>query len=760
MIDHSPSFNQFLEHDLNEIQQQAVKHKQGSLLVVAGAGSGKTRVITARIANLILNEHCDPSSIVALTFTNKAAKEMQERIRFFLGDQISVPFVGTFHSYCLRLLKTNAELLEHPFISILDSDDQQKLLSGIINKYQLGKKTSAQQLAYQISQIKNHLSNPDQIEYSYAQNPFIKQIYTAYEQEKRLSKCLDFDDLLLEALKLFKRHASFKQEFQETIRHILVDEYQDTNVVQHELLQNMAKNNKNKCVAESICVVGDEDQSIYSWRGATVANIINFKKDFPNTTVIKLEQNYRSVQPILEVANKVINHNKNRNPKNLWSNREASDRIRQAVCLSEYQEGEIIAQFLQVASRNQPLSSIAILYRTHFQSRSIEEALLRNSIPYKILGGIQFYERKEIKDLLAYLRLMVNPFDRTALFRVINTPARSLGEKFEELWQTRWDQEPFLPFNELGRKLIDEGTVAGAKKSSLLSFLSVFDNVGHTQPPSQALNHVINKIQYFTYLKKSYNEEEAQERVDNVKELIRAVEHFESQNRNTVALFLEEVALMQEHKTNDQEKKDPVILMTLHAAKGLEFHTIILAGLEEGLLPSSRSLNDLEKLEEERRLFYVGITRAKDRLLITHCRYRYTYGQMTDQLKSRFISEVPVTLAPMQDLSHATASTMKVYFADWLKAPNQSNTTRTIQTFGPSKKVITSKKPEIEIRLKKPISSKEEIEGWAKNQPVNHPTFGVGIIKSIEKRGAGSTIIEVQFKSGIKKIAKQFLKPI
>lgn len=429
MNDHIITFNNFLRNDLNSAQQEAVQHRDGSLLIVAGAGSGKTRVITARIANLILNEHIDPSSIIALTFTNKAAKEMQERIRFFLGGDTAIPFIGTFHAYCLRILKNNAHLLPTPFISILDSDDQQKMLHGIITRHHLNKQTTAQQLGYQISQIKNQTHNPDQMAYSWGQNPLIKQLFAAYEEEKRASKCLDFDDLLLETLRLFKRNPQlpdgthFMQRFHNSIAHILVDEYQDTNVVQHELLTAMAKQNKQR-VVDSICVVGDEDQSIYSWRGATVANIMNFKKDFDNTTVIKLEQNYRSVQPILEIANQIIKHNKNRNPKKLWSERTGSDRIRRIICASDYQESETIAHFLTCAGRTQKLNTIAILYRTHFQSRSLEEGLIRYSIPYKIVGGIQFYERKEVKDLLAYLRLIVNPFDRTSFFRVINCPAR------------------------------------------------------------------------------------------------------------------------------------------------------------------------------------------------------------------------------------------------------------------------------------------------------------------------------------------------
>lgn len=763
MIDQKKNFNKFLTHDINEVQQTAVKHRHGSLLVVAGAGSGKTRVITARIANLILNEQVNPASIIALTFTNKAAKEMQERIRQFLGGGVAIPFIGTFHSYCLRILKTNANKLSTPFISILDADDQQRMLHGIIARHNLQKQISAQQLGYQISQIKNHAHNPEQMPFSYAQTPFIKQLFVAYQEEKAASRALDFDDLLLETLKLFKKDKEFAASFHKTIEHILVDEYQDTNVVQHELLLAMAKDNKKVCV-DSICVVGDEDQSIYSWRGATVANIINFKKDFPDTTAIKLEQNYRSVQPILDVANHVIKNNKYRNPKKLWSERQATDCIRRVTCLSDYQEGDTIANFIALAAKQQKLSSIALLYRTHSQSRSLEEALIRASIPYKIIGGIQFYERKEIKDLLAYLRLIVNPFDRTAFFRVINCPARSLGEKFEELFYERWNAEPFATFSELSKKLIDEGAIVGAKKSSLLGFVSLFNNLTHTNAPANALHHIINGINYLAYLKKSYSPEEAQERIDNVKELIRALEHFEQNKINTIALFLDEVALMQEQSDKKNQDKDPVLLMTLHAAKGLEFHTVILAGLEEGLLPSSRALQDSQQLEEERRLFYVGITRAQERLLLTHCRYRYTYGKMSDQMPSRFLQEIPSNLAPVKDISHTNASAMQSYFQDWLK-PNKQNPGAThILTFG-SKKILSkptqaASKKSPPTPVAKTKTAQRVSSSWKKGQPVTHATFGTGIVQAVEQRDNGAIFLEIQFKTGVKKIAERFVKVV
>lgn len=786
-MENKTNFETFRTQQLNAAQQQAVSPKCGSLLVVAGAGSGKTRVITARIAHLILNEGVHPSAIIALTFTNKAANEMKERIARFLGTARALPFIGTFHSYCLRLLKMNSEYLDHPFLSILDEDDQEKLLSGIIQRSGLTKRITAKQLSYQISQIKNQMQDP--MTSSSSLDPkLLGELYNAYEKEKRLSKSLDFDDLLIEGLALFKKHPIFKQQFQQTVRHILVDEYQDTNVIQHEFLKQMAQNGPRTMAVDSVCVVGDEDQSIYSWRGATVANVMNFKHDFPETELIKIEQNYRSVQPILDIANNVIKHNKQRNPKNLWSDRPGKDRVRIISCVSNYQEGDTIAQLMQVIAKQpslrlsrpsglanhggqaeQAATSVAILYRAHYQSRTIEEALVKYSIPYKIVGGTQFYDRKEIKDLLAYLRLIVNPFDRAAFFRVINCPMRGLGEKFEEQFYERWNAEPFSPYDAIIKTFIQEKIVTGTKKTSLEQFAHIFKTLNHDTAPLKALEHIIANVAYITYLKNAYETEEAQTRIDNVKELLRAVSHFASTGITTIRGLLDEIALMQEH-AQKEDAKDPVLLMTLHAAKGLEFDMVILCGLEEGLFPSSRSVITDEGLEEERRLFYVGITRAKERLLITHARHRYTYGQMNDQISSRFLDEIPSKLATAFDGTAWNITQAKAFFADWLNAKGASP----IMTFGNSYVAPkTVQKPKLAITPKTYAPSKKTqaaspvsipithaAHGWKTNQPVTHKSFGVGIIKNIETRGEEQIFLTVQFKSGTKKIDQKFVNKV
>lgn len=766
--EHINQFNAFLKSNLNDAQYEAVTHGNGSLLIVAGAGSGKTRVITARITHLMLNHNAFPSSIVALTFTNKAATEMKERIEGFLGRKQDLPFVGTFHSFCLRLLKQNSELLENPFFSILDEDDQHKIIQNIINRTGLNKKITAKQISYQISQIKNQTLTPEHHDV-HSLNPLIRDVFVAYEKDKTASKCLDFDDLLLEAVKLFKKNPDFKKRFQETTRHILVDEYQDTNVVQHELLKQMAlvdpstgsgRTGTGKLIIESLCAVGDEDQSIYSWRGATVSNIMNFVHDFKGTKLIKIEQNYRSVQSILDLANHVITHNSNRNPKNLWSEKKGSDRIRQIAFLSEYQEAEAVALFLKHAAKKQKLNTIALLYRTHFQSRALEEALLKNSIPYKIVGGIQFYERKEIKDILAYLKLVVNPFDRASFFRVINCPLRGLGNKFEEQFQEKWNANLFATFKDIAQMMIDQKEVIGTKKDALLSFVKLFDGLSHTDKPTKTVQQIITSTGYFTYLKETYDPEEAFGKIDNVKELLQAINHLESLKVTTIGDFLDEVALMQAQIQEESNEKDPVLLMTLHAAKGLEFNTVILTGLEEGLLPSTRSLAMEEAVEEERRLFYVGITRAQERLLLTHSRYRYQYGTMVDQRPSRFVQEIPAGTVPIFDGSYWNSMQTSQFFAGWMSG---TDSLRAAPTSFSQQKV--SMKPE-SVKKFTPTSSLKTTETktkltsslWKKNQPVSHPKFGLGIVEDVELRPNGATYLQVKFKSGSKKLEASFVK--
>jgi DNA helicase-2/ATP-dependent DNA helicase PcrA len=738
-----------ITHHLNNAQQKAALHEEGSLLVIAGAGSGKTRVITARIINLLTQKKVSSSSIVALTFTNKAAQEMRERIMHAIGQRHEIPFIGTFHSYCVRLLKQYGSMLEIPSFSILDEDDQLKIVSGILSRNNLQKFTTARNAIYTISQIKNS-HTPGNKTGTLFNHPFMHDIYNAYEQEKKVSRCFDFDDLLLEVVEQFKTKSAFKHIHQQRVRHILVDEYQDTNLVQHDLLKHMALQS-NTLSIDSLCAVGDEDQSIYSWRGATIANMRNFQKDFAPTELIKIEQNYRSVQPILDIANEVISHNSQRTPKTLWSEKKGTDRIRMLTCVSEYQEGDAIAQFLLTARVKPISSSIGILYRTHAQSRALEEALIKQSIPYKIIGGIQFYERKEIKDLLAYLRLIVNPFDRPSFFRVINIPGRGLGEKFEQLFYEVWHQEPFLTFVQVAHKIIATDSLKKAQISALTQFTHIFETIDLAQPPTSALKTIINATHYLTYLRESYEPDDAESRIENVQELIDAIAHFEAEQPTTIESFLADVALMQDKMRNTNENEsEKVLLMTLHAAKGLEFDTVILSGLEEGIMPSTRSLMSTEAIEEERRLFYVGITRARERLLLTHAKYRYTYGKMVDQFPSRFLLEIPNTLISKEDCTYWNAANQRTFFTQWLKgiAPSKSIAAPTPS----AKSAIQKKEPMAATRASAP-------QTWRMHQPVSHATYGIGTVQNSEQRGE-HMYVTVKFKTGVKKIISSFLQII
>lgn len=757
------SFKDFLQNELNPEQQKAVLHSEGPLLVIAGAGSGKTRVITARITHMLLEENLHPAQLVALTFTNKAAHEMRERIVQFMGKKTGIPFIGTFHSYCLYLLKTNTHLLPFDTFSILDEDDKRSIITKLLKQSDLYKKHTAQQISYQISKLKNQVADPTQSTLDHVDNVSLRELIVGYEKEKRASKCYDFDDLLIEATKLFHTNPDLKEAHHNQVRHILVDEYQDTNVIQHTLLKHMGLDDKKQLAVDSICAVGDEDQSIYSWRGATVDNIINFKKDFKGTKLIKIEQNYRSKQPILHVANTVITNNKKRNEKKLWSTREGTDCVRAIQCLSGYQEADLIARYCKLLHTHKKLDSTAILYRTHFQSRLLEEALLRNAIPYMIIGGIRFYERKEIKDLVAYLRLIINPFDRVAFTRVVNCPARGLGDKFMEQFMQAWDNEPLMNMHQIAQKLIADKTFPLGKTESFESFLSIFTALNAQTPATQALADIISKSGYLGYIKKEYERDEATERQENIKELLNAAHFFASQGKVSVEALLDEVALLQEKADMEQIKEDGVLLMTIHAAKGLEFNNVIIAGLEENLFPSARSLDTHDQLEEERRLFYVGITRAKNRLLFTNARYRQTYGQMEQQIASRFLDEVPHASCKFEQAQNWQQYDVNNYFTQWtgLRSANSEVFTFT----APVHATPAQERPKPQPAATKPTaasaSSKttESKSQFKKHQTIKHKTFGLGIVKEIEHKN-GKTFVTVHFKTGTKKVEESFLEAL
>lgn len=758
------AFAKFVAESLNHEQQTAVKPSHGSFLVIAGAGSGKTRVITARITNLILEHNVEPSSIVALTFTNKAAQEMQHRITQFLPHLRTKPHIATFHAYCLKVLKRNTHLLGRETFTVIDAQDAQKLLQSILKDRGMDRLFNPKQLIPMFSGMKmNELLGLDVPAWNMLHAQQFMELYNAYEQQKKLSGYMDFDDLLYTTFKLFNTNQAFKEQHWKNHRHILVDEYQDTNQIQHALLKQMTLQNK-ECTVDSVCAVGDEDQSIYSWRGATVKNILDFNKEFPNTKTIKLEQNYRSTQNILDIANNVIKHNVDRNVKKLWSASEKTHKPLILECLSDLQESALASQLINIISKKESRASIAILYRTHYQSRIIEEALIKDSIPYKMIGGIQFYERKEIKDLLAYLRLIINPYDRISFFRVINCPLRGLGEKFEELFLQMWNQNPLSTYQEIITLLIQQNLVSAKQQAAMQQFAQLFNEKLDIKSVSTTMEKLILHSGYIKYLQDSHDKKEAEEKRENVAEFVRAAQYFDEHQNSGLNQFLDDIALMQELIKQDDTSIDRVHMMTLHAAKGLEFNNVLLVGLEEGILPSNQSISQ-ENVEEERRLFYVGITRAQEKLLIMTSKYRNVFGKLDQQRPSRFLQEIPDNLALKQTAGHWSRSSFQTFFEDWIAQKNMSS----MKTPTTSEYHKAPQHPAVKHvgtghhHITKPIApttNNTSVGPFKRLQTVKHATFGLGIAHHTEQKG-DKFIVTVHFTHhGSKKIDSTFLTAI
>jgi len=796
-----------LDH-LNPEQQQAVVKTSGALLVIAGAGSGKTRVITSRIAYLISECNVPPQSIVALTFTNKAAKEMKERITKLISSESTLPFVGTFHSYCLLLLRKYKAFTGVETFTIIDSEDQKALLKRILEKFGLEKQIATNQIQHAISCLKNQMHK--QL-LGYGKQQIIEQVNHEYEREKKAGNLLDFDDLIVKVLELFKTNSHFKEEFQRKVKHVLIDEYQDTNSMQHTLLKEMTLSSPGVISAHSICAVGDEDQSIYSWRGAQVENIRSFKNDFAPVETIKIEQNYRSAEPILKAANHVIAHNRNRTPKELWSDKKAHKRILVATCSNGYQEADIIAQALTSLPPSISLGQCAILYRTHAQTRVFEEIFMRSGIAYAIIGGIRFYERKEIKDILAFLRLIQNPHDKISLLRILNVPQRGLGEKVETILIEEWDKYTHFTFTQLLEHLITQSGLLGLSRShtnGLSELKKIFINLTPSRSISELYEIILSDSAYIQYLAKEYEQEEFRSKSENLRELFQSISFFEKQfNENktkessetALAAFLNEIALLQEKIEDDSGEQKMVKLMTLHSAKGLEFDFVVIAGLEETILPSSKSLESREDIEEERRLFYVGITRAREYLLITRALARSTYGQKNAQDASRFLGELPEKEIIHIDASSMFPSQINSTLRSWLEntysnqkssyqtifAPDiqphfaQANQRGSIQQYvhphskKPSFQKITLEKlapkngfPSTKMLSSGNIAKPQNLTPsnsippeWQKNSRVFHPIFGSGIVLSSSLKAENKYLVTVAFPEGEKTILSTFLQP-
>lgn len=644
-------FMQFLTdkllNGLNPQQQNAVKTTDGPLLLMAGAGSGKTRVLTHRIGYLMVEKGVNPYNILAITFTNKAAREMRERIQRMMGGAADNIWISTFHSMCVRILRREIDRIGYNRnFTILDSTDQQSVVKAILKEKNLDpKKFDPRAILGSISSAKNELVTPE--EYAKTAGDYFSQkvsdVYVEYQRRLRKNQALDFDDLIMQTITLFQRVPDVLEYYQRKFQYIHVDEYQDTNRAQYMLVKLLAQRFKN------LCVVGDSDQSIYRWRGADIANILSFEKDYPNASVILLEQNYRSTKKILLAANMVIQNNMNRKPKNLWTENSEGNKIVHFRADSEQGEAQfVIGKIQELMREGRKLSDMAILYRTNAQSRVIEESFLKSNIDYTIVGGIKFYDRKEIKDILAYLRLISNPDDDISLQRVINVPKRAIGATSIDKIANFANMHDLSMYQAL--ETIEMIGLSPKAEKAAVEFRNLITNYTHQQEylsVTELVEEVLDKSGYRDMLK-AEKSLESQSRLENLDEFLTVTKSFESSNEDkSLVAFLTDLALVADIDRLDddgQKKTDVVTLMTLHSAKGLEFPVVFLIGMEEGVFPHSRSLMEEAEMEEERRLAYVGITRAEEELFITNAQMRTLFGRTNMNPPSRFIKEIPVEL--------------------------------------------------------------------------------------------------------------------
>ena len=703
---------QSLLDGLNREQQQAVQHTEGPLLILAGAGSGKTKVLTVRIAYL-LAQGVNPYEILAITFTNKAAKEMKSRVEGLVGDVANRIWLSTFHSFCAKFLRFELDnfLGYNSNFTIYDTSDSQVVIKAALKAlnlddkyYPVGAMISA------ISDAKNKLMFASdfrkQARDFYQQK--VADVYEYYEKELRKNNALDFDDLLLVAVKLLQSNAAVLDKYSKRFKYVMIDEYQDTNHAQYLLAYLLSSHWKN------IAVVGDTDQSIYAWRGADIQNILDFEKDYPNCTSIKLEQNYRSTKIILDAANAVIDNNEGRPEKNLWTDKTEGAKIQHFTAQSEHEEAAFIGDTIVKKHdiHGVPYGDMAILYRTNAQSRVLEEALIKRALPYTMVGGTKFYDRKEIKDVLAYLRVLYNPFDDLSLLRIINVPKRSIGATTVSKLQDYARENGTSLFMTLTQlHLVD--TIKGKTKEKLEEFgILIFTLVAEMDDKSvlDILEAILDRTGYLAQLEESTDPQD-QARAENIGELLSVAKDFQDTNpTGTVEDFLEQVALVNDVDSFEQEESK-VTLMTLHAAKGLEFPIVFLGGLEEGLFPHSRTLMNPEEIEEERRLAYVGITRAEKELYISNATTRTVFGRTSSYLPSRFIDEIPAELV------------------DSLRAKRRIPDD--IKPTVPRHMSVASRP------VTKPIIRNEVIADWKVGDTAIHSKWGNGKVVNVSGEGAG-----------------------
>lgn len=712
--------------ELNESQKKAVIHGEGPLMVLAGAGSGKTRVLAYRIAHLI-NNYVDPFNILSLTFTNKAAREMKARIAKIIGESESRNiWMGTFHSVFAKILRIESEKIGYPSnFTIYDTEDTKNLLKTIIKELSLDDKIYKVSSIYgRISSAKSNLINANQYQRNptlvnedrASGRPLIGEIFAKYEKRCFKAAAMDFDDLLFKTNILLRDHPDVLYKYQEKFKFILVDEFQDTNYSQFIILKQLAARHEN------ICVVGDDAQSIYAFRGANIENILNFSKTYPDTVTYKLEQNYRSTQTIVNAANSIIEQNKNQYKKNVWTSNVEGEKIKLISAMSDNEEAQLVANEILETKHQYKVQpdNFAILYRTNAQSRTLEEALRRRDIPYRIFGGLSFYQRKEVKDLLAYCRLTINPMDEEALKRIINYPVRGIGktsldkiilfaeENSQSLWWVLENcQHPSLKFNSGTQKKLLEFVTMVKSFAARANKESAYDLGNRIASSSGILRDL--------YADKS---PEGLSRYENIQELLAAFKDFSDQEdvaeeSKTLATFLQDVALITDQDTKDDDTQPKVSLMTVHAAKGLEFPYVFIVGMEENLFPSQLSISTREDLEEERRLFYVALTRAEKRAFISYAASRFRWGNVTYCEPSRFIQEIKPEFIQSSIAERLSASTRDNY------ASGNSN-----YSF-PKRKLVALNKAEGSF-------SGDDTSNLKQGDKVEHQRFGEGIVISLE----------------------------
>ena len=741
--------NNYLEN-LNEEQKLPVLHKDGPLIVIAGAGSGKTRVLTYRIVHLI-NQGVDPFNILALTFTNKAALEMKKRISEITSESISRNiWMGTFHSIFARILRSEAPLIGFPTnFTIYDTYDSEKLISNIIKEFKLDKDHyKAKTIRNRISTLKNnfisvesYFNNPELIEIDKSsKRDQFGNIYNEYVKRCFKACVMDFDDLLLKTNELLKKSPEALRKYQDKFKYILVDEYQDTNYSQYLIVKALADRHEN------LCVVGDDSQSIYSFRGANIDNILNFKKHYPDSKTYKLEQNYRSTKNIVQAANSLINHNILKLDKTIWTNNTKGDKIILNKSLSDSEEGRYVSSNIFELKNNYQLknSSFAVLYRTNAQSRSVEDALRKINIDYQVFGGLSFYQRKEVKDVLAYLRLIENLNDEESLRRIINFPPRGIGQTtLDKLVILSKDKDVSLfdSISEIDRnsKMFNSRTIEKLEnfKNLILSF-KIYSSKNNAYETSNLVVHQTKLVDFY----RNDGTLESMNRIENIEELLNGVNDFIDQQLeiyegdNSLSKYLQDVALYSE--TDKEIKSEKVSLMSIHMAKGLEFPIVYVVGLEENLFPSIMSINSREEIEEERRLFYVAMTRAKEKLILSHCEQRFKWGNIIDCEPSRFLSEIDTNY--INNINNNRSYVRQKIDENKLRIKKLSS--RNLKKINPNS-ISKIKNPLVNINL---------------NEKVYHERFGEGIVEDIE--GEGDNIrAKINFKaSGEKKILLKFAK--